>query len=144
MCHDLDMSRNGRARRPTFAEIVAAVEAMPAELSEPKEIKPGLFNGELLYDPEGRELTSTSDRALEPTEVRAAVLAGARVVWDSCGCGGYCNTLVWPDPAVLRREAERSSPRFRKNDPGRVDLLTGAGGDVLLVSGGMRWGEAIR
>jgi hypothetical protein len=138
------VSKKGQSKRPTFAQIVAAVDAIPAVVEEPKAIRPGLFNDDKLYDPEGRELMANSDRALEPKEVRAAVLAGARLVWDSCGCGGYCNSLEWPDMVALRHEAESSSPRFRKNNPVRVELLTGSGGDVLLASGGMQWGDVIR
>ena len=107
-------------------------------------IKPGVFNGSTLYDPEGRELVPTDGRALEPARVQLAVLAGARLVWDACGGGGYCNDLECPDRVALRKEAERSLPRFRKSDPVKVEVLTGTGGDVLLASGRIRWGDIFR
>lgn len=138
------MSGKRGSKRRTFAEIVAAVGSEPARIPEYGTATPGRYSGDVLYDPEGHPLHEVDDHALEAEEVRAAVLAGARVVWDSCGCGGYCNALEWPESAALRREAARSAPRFRKNDGGRVTRLAGAGGEVLLVAGGIRWGEVFR
>jgi hypothetical protein len=113
-------------------------------LPPPPAIEPGVFNGTTLYDPEGREVAPADGRSLSPREVRAAVLGGARLVWDPCGCGGYCNNLAWPDEVALRRQARLSPPRFRKNHPVDVVVLTGAGGTVLLASGGVQWGDVIR
>jgi len=143
LCNDLAVSNKGGPKRPTFAEIVAAVEATPPKILEPPNVTPGRYSGTTLYDLDGHPLDETDGLALEPEEIRAAVLAGARLVWDSCGCGGYCNNLIWPDPVALRREAVRSEPRFRKHDPARVELLTGAGGDVLLAAGGLCWGDLL-
>lgn len=143
-CEDFDVTNKQRPRRQTFAEIVAVVDSTSSVLSEDVVIKPGVFNGSTLYDPEGRELVPTDGRALEPAGVQLAVLAGARLVWDACGCGGYCNDLEWPDRVALRKEAERSLPRFRKSDPVKVEVLTGSGGDVLLASGRIRWGDIFR
>jgi hypothetical protein len=138
------MNNNGGKRRETFAQIVAAVEAAPVLGDREPEVTPGLYSGETLFDLKGNALREFHDHALDPEEIRAAVLGGALLVWDSCGCGGYCNALEWPTQDELRREAEASAPRFRKNDPARVSLLTGDGGDVLLVAGGMRWGDLFR
>ena len=143
-CEDFDVTNKQRPRRQTFAGIVAVVDSTSSVLSEDVVIKPGVFNGSTLYDPEGRELVPTDGRALEPAGVQLAVLAGARLVWDACGCGGYCNDLEWPDRVALRKEAERSLPRFRKSDPVKVEVLTGSGGDVLLASGRIRWGGIFR
>ena len=143
-CEDFDVTNKQRPRRQTFAEIVAVVDSTSSVLSEDVVIKPGVFNGSTLYDPEGRELVPTDGRALEPAGVQLAVLAGARLVWDACGCGGYCNDLEWPDRVALGKEAERSLPRFRKSDPVKVEVLTGSAGDVLLASGRIRWGDIFR
>lgn len=143
-CEDFDVTNKQRPRRQTFAEIVAVVDSTSSVLSEDVVIKPGVFNGSTLYDPEGRELVPTDGRALEPAGVQLAVLAGARLVWDACGCGGCCNDLEWPDRVALRKEAERSLPRFRKSDPVKVEVLTGSAGDVLLASGRIRWGDIFR
>lgn len=99
------MSSKGRAKRSTFAEIVAAVQASPPKSIEPADVTPGSYSGNTLFDLDGHALVETDGRALEPEEIRAAVLGGARLVWDSCGCGGYCNNLAWPDPVALRLEA---------------------------------------
>jgi hypothetical protein len=138
------MSTRGGVKRATFAQIVADVEARPTAFVEPLVITPGKFSGDKLYDLAGHQLTEIDGPALEPDEVRAGVLDGALVVWDACGCGGYCNALVWPEPADLRREAMKSGPRYRKGDPGRVTRWTGDGGDVLLIQGGYRWGDLFR
>jgi hypothetical protein len=138
------MNHKGGSRRETFAQIVAAVETAPALKDREPEATPGLYSGETLFDLKGNALREVDDHALDPEEIRAAVLGGALLVWDSCGCGGYCNALEWPTQDKLRKEAEASAPRFRKNDRARVSLLTGAGGDVLLVAGGLRWGDLFR
>lgn len=137
------MSNRRGPKRPTFAQIVAAVEAAPLPVVEPVVVTPGKFSGATLFDLAGNALAEVDGRALEPDEVRAAVLDGALVVWDDCGCGEYCNALIWPEPADLRREAARSAPRYRKQDRARVTRWTGDGGDVLLVSGGYRWGDLL-
>ena len=139
------MNSKGGSRRQTFAEIVAAVESAPTLLPEEPKVTPGHYSsGDILYDLAGHPLHEVDDRALETEEIRAAVLDGARLVWDACGCGGYCNALEWPESVQLRTEALKAAPRFRKNDRARVTRLTGAGGDVLLVAGGLRWGDLFR
>lgn len=137
------MSNKGRAKRPTFAEIVAAVEAAPRTSVDPVEATPGRYCGTTLFDLAGHALNETDGRALEPQEIRAAALAGAGLVWDSCGCGGYCNDLVWVDSFALRQEAIRSAPTFHKRNPAHVQLLSGNGGEVLLVAGDLRWGDLL-
>ena len=138
------MVKNMRLKRQTFAEIVADVDAAASVPTVLTEITPGRFNGETLYNLEGHALVRSDDRALGPVEVQTAVLAGVRLVWDSCGCGGYCNVLEWVgDRVALRKEAERPAPVFRKASV-EVRTLTGAGGEVLLASGGLHWGALLR
>ena len=138
------MSSKGGPKRETFAEIVAAVEAQPSVLPDEPTATPGHYSGVILYDLAGHPLHQVNDRALDTEEIRTAVLDGARLVWDACGCGGYCNELEWPEVVQLRNEAAKAAPRFRKNDRAHVTRLTGAGGDVLLVAGGLRWGDLFR
>ncbi len=138
------MNKKGGVRRQTFAQIVAAVDASPVAVDVQSEVTPGLYSGSTLFDLHGNALREVDDHTLDVEDIRAAVLGGALVVWDSCGCGGYCNALEWPAQDRLWKEAEASAPRFRKNDRARVSLLTGAGGDVLLVAGGLRWGDLFR
>jgi hypothetical protein len=144
MCHYFHMRNSGGLKRQTFAEIVSAVESAPVPVAEKLEVTPGLYSGEVLHDLAGHPLHEVDDHALDADEIRASVLAGALLVWDSCGCGGYCNTLQWPEAAALRQEASKSAPRFRKKQPARVTRMTGAGGDVLLVAGDLRWGDLFR
>ena len=138
------MVKKTRLKRQTFAEIVADVDAAALAPAVVAEITPGRFNGETLYDLEGHALVRSDDRSLYPFEVQTAVLAGVRLVWDACGCRGHCNVLEWVDPVALRKAAERSAPVFRKGDAVEVHTLTGAGGKVLLASGGLRWESLFR
>lgn len=131
------------AHRQTIKEIVADLEQAPASPPEPVLIEPGKYSGDTLYDPDGHALVETADDDLTPEQTRAAVLDGARLAWDDCGCGGYCNAIEWPAPTDLRREAERAAPRFRKNTGAHVQRLAGNGGDVLLAVGGVRWGDLL-
>jgi hypothetical protein len=138
------MSGKGGPARETFAEIVAAVEAKPSVLPEEPIVTPGHYSSVNLCDLAGHPLHQVDDRTLDTEEIRTAVLDGARLVWDACGCGGYCNELEWPEVVQLRNEAAKAAPRFRENDRAHVTRLTGAGGDVLLVVGGLRWGDLFR
>jgi hypothetical protein len=138
------MSNRGGQKRQTFAQIVAGIEETAPAGVEPVAVTPGKFSGETLFDLSGNRLTEVDGRSLQADEVRAAVLKGAVVVWDQCGCGGYCNALIWPDAVELRREAVRSAPRPRKNNRDRVTRLVGAGGEVLMIAGGYRWGDLLR
>ena len=83
--------------------MVAVVLSSSSARSGEAVIKPGVYNGSLLYDPEGRKLLLTDGRALEPAEVQSAVLGGARLMWDACGCGSYRTQLEWPDRVALRK-----------------------------------------
>jgi hypothetical protein len=87
------MTKRGASKRATFAEIVAEFEATPKPDVASLEVAPGKFSGDILFDLAGNRLTAVEGSTLELDEVRAAVLGGAAVAWDACGCGGYCNTL---------------------------------------------------
>jgi hypothetical protein len=136
------MAKKHTVHRPTLREIVADLDASPAPL-EPDQVVPGKYSGDTLYDPDGHALVEAGERALTPDEVRAAVQGGARLAWDDCGCGGYCNEITWPEPSALADAAAAGSPRYGKNDGSHVRLLTGNGGDVVLAEGRVRWGDLL-
>jgi hypothetical protein len=139
------MGSKNTHHRPTFAEIVAEVDATPSSpLVTTTEAEPGKYSGSTLYDPDGHALVEAGSRDLSPEELRAAVLDGARLAWDDCGCGAYCNAIEWPSPADTLREAERGVPRYQKNAGVHVRLLTGNGGDVVLAAGKVRWGDLLQ
>lgn len=137
------MGSKNTHHRPTFAEIVAEVDATPSSPVVAAPVEPGKYSGSTLYDPDGHALVEAGSRDLSPDELRAAVLDGARLAWDDCGCGGYCNAIAWPAREDLIREAHRSAPRFQKNTGVHVRMLTGNGGDVVLAEGRVRWGDLL-
>lgn len=82
---------------------------------------------------------------LDPTQAQRLVQDGAVVAWDPCGCGGACG-LTWLDNAACERLA-RSAPQVRpsKRYAGAVTQWRNErGGTLLLVQGGIRWGEDLR
>ena len=133
------MAGKGKQQRQSLAQIAAELATKPAEAREPEPIIPGRYNDGTLYDLDGRPLAVAED--INFAELQAAALDGATVVWDPCGCGGYCNALTWFTSADLRREALKATPRGRKNDPAGATRLTGSAGDVILIAGGLRWGD---
>lgn len=42
---------------------------------------------------------------------------------------------MWLDPRAVPQEAIRAAPRFHQRNPAHVQLLSGPGGEVLLVAG---------
>jgi hypothetical protein len=138
------MGSKNTNHRPTFADIVAEVDATPSSPVVVAPVEPGKYSGSTLYDPDGHALVEAGSRELGPEELRAAVLDGARLAWDECGCGGYCNAIEWPEREDLVREARRSAPRYQKNAGVHVRMLTGNGGDVVLAAGRVRWGDLLQ
>lgn len=136
------MAKKHTVHRPTLREIVADLDASPVA-ADPDDVVPGKYSGDTLYDPDGHALVEAGEHRLAPEETRAAVLAGARLAWDDCGCGGYCNEIVWPAPADLAGAAAQGAPRYGKNDGAHARLLTGNGGDVVLAEGRVRWGDLL-
>ncbi len=132
-------------RRPqqqkTFADLVREVETRVPDA--PAALAPGLHGDEEFVDQAGRRYRLTAPSVDQPTAQRAAA-GGAVVVWDPCGCGGYCG-YEWLDPAQVRHLSS-ALPQVRntKRHRGCIALYTDeAGGELLLVEGSVIWGSTI-
>jgi hypothetical protein len=84
---------------------------------------------------------------MSPNQAVLAVRAGALVVWDPCGCGGYCG-YDWLDvdrrQALLRAERPRIGRRPKKGRWGSVSLWrSGSGIELLLATADVRWGAEL-
>ena len=110
------MSR--RHDRPTFAEMVRQPTWSEQEASTTGRhaVRPGTYNraGEL-FDPEGAPLRKVRDD-VTADDARRLLVEGARLVHESCGCGGHGRVpaaLVRGDGGLrrARRRAGRLGPR---------------------------------
>lgn len=99
-------------------------------------------DGRFVYQ-KGRTYRLT-DPSIDPPTAQRAAAAGAVVVWDPCGGGGYCG-YQWLD-AEQRSTLGSVLPRIRntKKRRGRIALYEDDSGDApLLVEESVTWGAAI-
>jgi hypothetical protein len=133
-----------RPKRETFANIVAEVKATPAV---PKDVPIGPSrDGRSWGDLDGHEYTLV-DAELEPDRAVDLLKHGALVVYDSCGCGGWCGSgLDWLDPADRTELMSADPPRvgFSKKAWGRLSEWRSPSGRVLIEAAvNVRWGDRI-
>ena len=105
--------------------------------------QPGAHGDSLFVDQDGRPY-HLADPSVDASSAQRAAAAGALVVWDPCGCGGYCG-YEWLD-AEQRSGLGSVVPRIRntKKRRGRIALYTGEhGGALLLVEESVTWGSTI-
>ena len=134
----------GRKRRqPTFAEVVQAVRTAPAPpAAEPP--RGQLVGHDRLVDPAGREFVRIT-HDVSPARALAAVVEGAQVVWDACGCDGYCG-LDWLDASQVARlvAAGAPEPRRRKDRVSHLSAWVSDDGSVVLMAvADVHWGDVL-
>jgi hypothetical protein len=101
-----------------------------------------------LSDGTGRIYDRVED-AVGAERATGLLAAGAAVVWDDCGCGGYCG-LDWVEGERLDRLRRSGPPSIRRVGPKRgqsgwIEEWHAADGAMLLyVAGDVRWGKADR
>ena len=96
---------------------------------------PGAHGDSLFVDQDGRPYR-LADPSIDASSAQRAAAAGALVVWDPCGCGGYCG-YEWLD-------AEQRSGLGSVVPRGRIALYTGEhGGALLFVEESVTWGSTI-
>ncbi|MBO9555898.1 hypothetical protein [Cellulomonas sp.] len=128
-------------RRPaqrSFADIVREVESTPRQPLEAPAA--GTLVDGVLTDPDGREYRRVED-TLTANRALALAAAGAVVVWDSCGCGGYCG-FEWFSAQDVKAMAASGAPVIRntKRARGNVSEWRSRSGDVLLLAeDDVRW-----
>ena len=129
-----------RRQSQTMAEIVDELRSQRLEaVEEPSEV-------DGLVGPDGDVFVSVQTE-VSPDQAVRAIRAGALVVWDRCGCGGYCG-LDWLDAdrrqVLLTAERPRIGRRPKKGRWGNVSLwMSGSGIQLLLAEAHVRWGTEL-
>lgn len=127
-------------KQPTWSESEAAVTGQHAP-------RPGRFNaaGEF-FDPDGMRLRPVQGDAT-PEEAQRLVSAGALVVYESCGCGGWVGSCTprWVAEASLAALRGGPMPRFtgRYGTPTWIDVWANDESTVVFAHGDVSWGLAI-
>ena len=130
-------------RRQTFAEIVRDARE-PKPSTEPKPHGPGFTLDAAFVDRSGARYTQVAPD-LAPARALAIALDGATVVWDSCGCGGYC-PLTWFSADDVAALVASGPPRIRrtKRRHGRASEWHADDGRVLLLlEQDVEWGDQL-
>ena len=136
-------------RQPTFADLVrqptwSETDAAHSGSHAPR---PGRFNaaGDF-FDLAGRKLRLVAED-VAPGEAKALVDAGARVVAEVCGCGGFGGncTPMWVNEEQLLRLRRGDAPAFtdRSGAPTWLDVWANDEGEVVFAHGDVSWGEAL-
>jgi len=134
---------SSRRREPTFAEVVRAVRTAPAPPA-PAPPRGELVGHDRLVDPTGREHVRVA-HDVSPARALAAVVEGAQVVWDACGCAGSCG-LEWLDASQVARlvAAGAPKPRRRKDRVSHLSAWVADDGSVVLMAvADVRWGDVL-
>ncbi|GAA2740957.1 hypothetical protein GCM10009868_05140 [Terrabacter aerolatus] len=125
---------------PTWSESEAARSGQHAP-------RPGTFNaaGDF-FDPHGTRLEPVRDD-VTPDEAQRLVDAGALVVHEACGCGGWgagC-TPTWLGDERLAQLRRGPEPRFthRSGAPTWIDVWANDERSVVYAHGDVLWGSAI-
>lgn len=136
------MSR--RHDRPTFAEMVRQPTWSEQEASTTGRhaVRPGTYNqaGEL-FDPEGAPLRKVRDD-VTADDARRLLVEGARLVHESCGCGGHggCPPRWFEATEVSAVLAdERAAWVHDEDEGGWADVWAGAAGEVVYAHGEIAW-----
>lgn len=135
--HDQQVSR--KRRGPTVAEVVQAVRDAPR--APPPEPPRGQLSGrDQLVDLQGRRHERVC-ASIGPAAALERAAAGAQVVWDPCGCGGYCG-LRWFHAGEVARMVAAGRPSVHRKDPVAHLSAWAAddGSEVLLAVASVRWG----
>ena len=130
-----------RARPATFAAVVAA---LPPVVVTEEPVAPGRLTSEVAVDPAGkayRQVVGDLSGAL----AQLLVSRGALVVWDSCGCGGYC-PVDWLDEAQRTALVAGPVPRVRPRDRPEASMSQWRaedGASLVVLAGPVRWAGTV-
>lgn len=131
----------GRSAKRSFADIVREVQSSQAP--EPEKRRPGLW-GRAFVDKAGREYELVS-QTITPQRALDAARAGARVVWDSCGCGGGCG-WDWGAAEDVTSMVKSGLPTISSSTSADawISEFRSVDGTVLLVAqGSVCWGDRL-
>jgi hypothetical protein len=110
--------------------------------------RPGKFNaaGEF-FDPDGLRLHPVQEAAT-PEEAQRLVRAGALVVYETCGCGGWVGSCApqWLREAPLAALRQGPMPSFtgRNGTPTWIDTWANEEHTVVFAHGDVSWGPTLR
>lgn len=129
-------------RAQPFAQVLRDVEGELAASTRPK-LKPGLHD-DCFVDQTGVEYAICEE---EITADRAHDLAaaGAIVVWDPCGCGGFCG-FTWFAPDDVAVMVRSGPPTIRNNKRSSAlisEWRSDAGETLLLANQDVRWADLL-
>ncbi|KQY23278.1 hypothetical protein ASD16_12035 [Cellulomonas sp. Root485] len=130
-------------REPSFQEVVDALKATPTASTAIPEA-PGIYADGTVIAPDGRAYLEVASDVSSAVAFDAAA-AGAQVVWDSCGCGGYC-ALTWFDEAEVARMVASGRPTIRRTKKAYGSIAEHRSADgraLLLVERDVRWGSVL-
>jgi len=136
------MSR--RRTQPIFAAVVVDVRAMtsaPVTSTAGLQEKAGLQEDDSFADRSGRSYALVDDR-LTAADVTDRASKGALIVWDSCGCGGYCE-LSWLEPADIVQLVATGAPKVPRKYRYLCEFSewrAADGSTLVLVQGPVEWG----
>src|SRR3954449_2549772 len=124
-------------QRATFADVVRGLEQ---EARTPPPPRPGLHGPTQLVDREGR--TYAAVEAVSAKRAQELAQAGAAIVYDPCGCRGYCG-LTWFDPEDVHRMVAAGPPTIGRRR-GCITEWRAEGGEIyLLVEDDVKWGDVL-
>lgn len=131
-----------RQQSETFGDVVAGLRARPAR--GPR--IPAGRHGKYWGDPDEHrcELVAAD---LSPDDAVKLARQGARVVYDSCGCGGDQCRLDWLSAVDVKRIAASGPPALHPGKDGRADLehwRSTDGLDLIVAAVDVSWGDRIR
>lgn len=130
-----------RDARKSFADIVREVESTPKPTDPPH--RPGRYT-DAFVDKDDRQYELVNEDISEGRALEAAQ-AGARVVWDPCGCGGYCG-MEWYTAEDVQSMVNSGQPSIgrTKRHRGRIsEWRSMEGSTLLLAEDGVIWGNAL-
>ena len=120
--------------RASFADVVRALEQ---DATTPPPPRPGPAQ---LVDREGHTYSAVG--AISSRRAQELAEAGAAIVHDPCGCGGYCG-LTWFHREDVHRMLAAGPPTTRRRRGCITEWRSERGEVYLLPENDVRWGDVL-
>ena len=136
-------------RPPTFAQLAKEKTWSETAVSHSGQfaVRPGARNqAGHFFDPNGVRLHLQTEDA-SPGEAQRQVRAGALVIAETCGCGGWFGdcTPAWLTNDQLKEIRTGPPPRLtgRHDAPTWIEVWTNEDRAVVFAHGDIAWGSAL-